>query len=63
MEAVRSTKEGFREEPVAVKCLRCGYRWSSRSRKQRCSCPNCQYPNNIEKAIANAAGSDDNNDT
>ena len=61
MEATHSTKIGFRDEPVQVKCLRCGYPWLTRTMKRSCSCPDCRYLNNVEKAIENAKKSGENN--
>lgn len=52
---MRSTKLGFRDEPVAIKCLRCAYGWKTRTKKKTCSCPDCRYPNNTEAAIKNAS--------
>ena len=51
---MRSTKLGFREESVKVKCLRCGYGWDTRTKKRTVSCPDCRYPNKVEKAIEHA---------
>lgn len=60
MDVIRSTKDGFREDPVKICCLRCGYTWSTRTKKGVCSCPNCRYPNNTEKAIARAGIGENN---
>jgi len=54
---MESDMHGLREESVPAQC-RCGYKWSTKTKKVYVSCPGCHYPMKTEVAIRNAKEAD-----